>query len=193
MGWANHARLPTTGRVITLDVEPSDTIAQVKAKIEDKVGELRGGLNGKVDYLRKDMRRVELNSVEQTRAMLAVLRGATKEGAYIGGFDSKTSDKEIKKILAEGLAAMTSPPTKAQIFTAGNAKHAVVPFSDAQTKATYIKTMQSKQHKGKDGKHLIVKQNKSGAEREILGPLSDLHGWLCKIYEEEKRKKRYLR
>ena len=82
------------------------------------------------------------------------------------------------------MRASSSLPAKTQIFTARDAKHAVIPFDDAQTKATYIKTLQGKKLKEKDSKQLIVKQNQAPAARVLLGPLIDLRGWLYQVHDE---------
>ena len=132
--------------------------------------------------MRLEMKRIELTNVEQTRATLAILRVSRKEEAYGGGFDPKTSDKDIETVVAEGLAALSSLPAKTQIFTARNAKHAITPLDNAQTKATYTKTMQGEKRKGKDNKQLVVKKNKASADRDVEGPLTNLRGWLYQVH-----------
>ena len=63
---------------------------------------------------------------------------------------------------------MTSLPTKTQIFTAGKTKHAVVSFSDAQTKTAYIKTLQSNKLTKKDVSPEMAGERGGGRESALL-------------------------
>ena len=57
--------------------------------MNDKVKELRKEFQGEFEDVRKALKRFELNGAEQARTTFAVLRGATKEEADVGGFDPR--------------------------------------------------------------------------------------------------------
>jgi hypothetical protein len=88
------------------DKQTADMEAKIKAEI---VGELRQEILGEVKSLRKDLKRIELASADQTRATQEVLRGSAKLEAYMDRFDSNTSDNGIQQVMVEpgGVAAMT--------------------------------------------------------------------------------------